>query len=1054
MKRSRQLRYFEALRLALVAVLIAAIAFVTLPIGALNRNRAASVVKAEVEASAATKASVEITVNLYATAYTVGGFPYNMWIWPAGGDGSRYDFKAETVTIRDKQWKTLTATIEGVPFDSDKPAEDAIGVIYKHGTSSNADWGYQSKDLMIPANKIVNNKIEIFLVAGDETIYYDKEDADLSNKFSTVKFSYLNDIYRVQFTTGSLALSETTVLKIKDSNGGVHGSLDCTVIPEGEEKNPNVGKSNGNIDFEGEFDFGETYMLVDESTDEDTRYKSTAISKVSLYDNDKVFGSKYNYDGKDLGVTFSADKITYKLWAPASKSVTLNIYASGEGGDAEETIEMKRSDKEGEAGVFEAETSKDMSGKYYTYSVLTGSTKSEIVDPYARSAGRNGKRGMILDLDTTDPDGWANHHRPAARGSYSNAIIYEMHIRDMTIHESSNVSKANRGKFLGLTESYSDKITPLDYIKSLGVTEVHILPMFDFATVNENFNVAEYGAANQFNWGYDPLNYNVPEGSYSSDPADGAKRVNELKQMIMALHKADIRVIMDVVYNHVSDAANSNFEKILPGYFFRTNSAGGFTNGSGCGNDTASERYMFHKFIVDSVNYWADEYKLDGFRFDLMGLHDTLTMNDVYDTLAEKNPDIMVYGEGWTMGTMAETSTMKKADMTHASYMPNIAFFNDITRDAIKGGGFDIPITARGFAEGSKRDAAIYVGAVGGTANTAAGYGILEKKAFASSPLQNINYVSCHDNATLWDKINACADNGDFGGNALETKKAMNRLAATAVFTSQGSVFMLAGEELLRSKPTTEENDYDNRPEKWLYDDYYFADNSYKSPDSTNAIDWSLADKNSDMVDYYKALIELRKNTPQFHLSTKAQIDANVTIIDDKMRDGVACYAIKNPTSNEYVVLLFNGTSTKTAINVPQGNYSVYINGKKANGTTPVATFTGDSFTVGAFSAVVMKADNLDVNGWKYSIKEVEDDDNGKLGLALGLGIGIPAAVLIAGGVVFGVMYSKKKGKKGKGADDKASGDGTPDEKPEEAPSEAPAEESAEQTPEEPKSEE
>ncbi len=1033
MKRSKQMSYFGALRLALIVLLIAAIAIVALPLGMLGgrHGNAQSVASADTKPSTVTEHTVTLTVNMYSTEYTVAGHPYNMWLWAAGGGGKEFEFKADTVTLRNRQWKTLTAEIAKVPIDSANPTADAIGVILKRGSAAKDEWLWKTVDMFIPANKIVDDKVTIYLVAGDETIYYDVEEPDLSIKFKEAKINYLAETYRVHVDAGASKFTENTVLKIKDSAGGVHGELDCTKIPDGAAANPNVGKSSANIDFTGEFDFGETYTLIDESTDEATRFKSAVISKIALYDNDAAFGSKYNYDGKDLGVTFAADKIVYKLWAPAAKMVKLNIYADGETGAAEDVIEMTR----GEKGVFTTETAKSMSGKYYTYTIVAGSTTNEIVDPYARSAGRNGKRGMILDLDSTDPEGWASHSRPAARGSYSNAIIYEMHVRDMTIHASSNVSENNRGKFLGMTEKASEgngnKKTPLDHIKALGITEVHILPMFDFATVTENFNVATYNAAGQFNWGYDPLNYNVPEGSYSSDPADGAVRVKELKQMVMALHEAGIRVIMDVVYNHVSNAGNSNFEKILPGYFFRTNSAGNYLNFSGCGNDTASERYMYHKFIVDSVNYWADEYKLDGFRFDLMGLHDTLTMNDVYDTLSEKNPDIMVYGEGWEMKSMTETTELKRADMLHAADMPNIAFFNDITRDALRGGGFGAAVTARGFIEGNAKDAAIYIGAVGATNNADAGYGSLGKKSFTVNPTQNINYVSCHDNFTLWDKINACAAVDE------DAKKAMNRLGAAAVLTSQGPSFFLAGEELLRSKPTTAKNDYDNSPQKYLNENYYFADNSYKSPDSVNAIDWTLAETNADMVEFYKQLIALKKNSPQFRIQTKAQLDACVVIADANKADGIASYAVKDPGSDEWAVLLFNSTDTASEVDIPSGDYSVYVNGAQANADTAIATFSGDKFTVGARSAVIMKANlaTTDVQKWSDDKNNqgggntppsgdgsstADGKDDGKksnLGLALGLGIGIPAAVLIAGGAVFGVMYNKKKGKKGKDAE-------------------------------------
>lgn len=1029
MKRSKQLRYFEKLKAAMVVLLAVAIALVALPFGLLAKSGVISSASAE-EDGGKTTATVEVTVNFYSLEYSADGYPYDLHLWAFESGGTDYEFEKDTVTMRNKKWKTVTVTIKDVPFDSANPTANAIGVIYKHGTENDERWGWQTKDLFIPANKIVNNKVTIYLVNGYEEIYYNPEDPDLSTKFKEAKFNCMmvnnQETYRVQLETGSAKLTETTKLIIKDSNGAVHGTLDCTVA----ENASLVGKNSANINFTGTFDFAETYTLVDESTDEETRFATATVNKVSLYDNETAFTSKYNYEGT-LGAEYSKAQTKFTVWSPVAKSVKLNIYAAGEGGVAE-SYDMTA----GEKGTWTHTLSGDQNGKYYTYTV----GNKEIVDPYARSAGRNGKRGMILDLDTTDPEGWATHSRPAARGSYSNAVIYETHIRDITVHPSSNVSAANRGKFLGLTEKASEdngnKKTPLDHIKELGVTEVHILPMFDFATVNETFNVAELDGENQYNWGYDPLNYNVPEGSYSSNPANGAVRVKELKQMVMALHEAGIRVIMDVVYNHVSNAGNSNFEALLPDYFFRTDNTGKKTNGSGCGNDTASERFMYHKFMVESVNYWADEYKLDGFRFDLMGLHDIDTMNEIYNTLSAKNSDIMVYGEGWRMGTLEDT---KAANMFNASQMPNIAFFNDITRDALKGGGFGMPMTARGYVEGGRGDAGVYIGAVGGTTNGDAGYRSLGKSAFAANPTQNINYVSCHDNASLWDKINACSLSNDEA-----TLKAMNRLAATAVLTSQGPTFFLAGEEMLRSKPVDKDKHalvyneannewsdptYDSRPYAWITDsEHLFSDNSYKSPDSVNAIDWTLAETNADMVDFYKQLIALRKNSPMFRLTTKAQIDACVTIADSKISDGLVAYAVKDPDSDEYAVLLFNNNAEATEMAVPNGEYCIYVNGAQANGTTALSTFTGDKVTVGAFSAVVMKGEleAEQVAAWKVAARPSTetppastdnkgDDDDTNLGLALGLGIGIPAAVLIAGGAVFGAMYSKKK--KGNGGD-------------------------------------
>lgn len=1004
--------------LMLVAV-FALLSFAYGPVGGLGR------INAQVESAvadtagdgteSAEKIDVELTVYYYSKTGNYNG--HNMWLWEDnGGDGSKYkhDFDEGTVEVDGypgKQWKKLTETIHNVDMSIAAP----IGAIIRKTKDGN-EWGLQTSNLMLDGSHIKDGKLNVYIVQLSEdkssisvSVFYNAEDA-MANKITR---AFFNSLTRVRVETG-MAITDKSVFKLKDAEDNVYGTLDCSDAANASV----VGAAAFNLvlDSAFEIDFGKKYRVVDDPAapfDTDSNFTEKEVSFTTLFDMDAF--SDFEYSGT-LGAEYSAAQTKFTVWSPYATEMKLNIYAAGEGGTAT-SYDMRA----GEKGTWTYTLTGDQNGKYYTYTVINGSSQREIVDPYARSAGRNGKRGMILNLAATNPDGWETHSKPAPRGSYSNAVIYEGHVRDLTIHESSNVTAANRGKFLGLTESSATnggKTTPLDHIKALGVTELHILPMFDINSVDEYSGNAEYNKKGEYNWGYDPLNYNVPEGSYSSDPTDGAKRVNELKRMIMALHEAGIRVIMDVVYNHVADANGSNFQALMPNYYFRTNADGSFTNGSGCGNDTASERTMYHKFMVDSVNYWADEYKIDGFRFDLMGLHDTLTMNEIYDTLAVKNPDIMVYGEGWEMGNMAETSEKKKADMFHAADMPNIAFFNDITRDALKGGGFGQAITSRGYIEGNLKEAAIYVGAVGGTNNAGAGYNTLSKTAFATNPTQNINYVSCHDNSTLWDKINACAIDADDG-----LRKAMNRLAAAAVFTSQGPTFFLAGEELLRSKPTTKENDYDNRPEKWLDRDYYFADNSYKSPDSVNAIDWSLAQTNADMVEFYTQLIALRKNSPQFRLTTKQQIDTCLTIADEYLMNGVASYAVKDPASDEYAVVLFNATANAVDVLVPDGEYSVYVNGARADGTTPISEFKGSSFNVGAFSAVVMKGElSADkVSAWKELVttpkpgpsEPTAPAENDNLGLVLGLSIGIPVAVLAIGGIVFYVLYSKKKKSKG-----------------------------------------
>lgn len=1026
-------KHLYFLRRAMVALLVAVFAVLTLPVGLLGRlGQSRGAANAEVETATDTNgaqppvltsadaATFTLTFNYYRKGADYTG--WNLWSWSAGVDGKQYDFTEKT--IDGNKWLTTEVTFTDIEPDGEK----VVGVIARKG-----NWEAKAiaSDTWITleyftydddAGKYIG---EVFMADDVAEVYKNAQDAVSHKVIRKITKATFTDFKTVELTL-NIGAEETSVFKLKSDDETI---ATASVANKGFTKGAKSVKLNLGDSFV--LNFGKTYTVFDEPTvtfDEEKHFPKHDIDMAGLYDT-AAFEEKYGYKGT-LGAEYSAAQTKFTVWSPVAASMKVKIYAAGEGGEGTEYPMTA-----GTMGEWTATVTGDLNGKYYTYVVDNGTAVKEIVDPYARSAGRNGKRGMIIDLDSTDPEGWANHSRPAARGSYSNAIIYETHIRDLTMHESSNVSAEHKGKFLGLTERASaanqNKKTPLDHIVDLGVTEVHILPMYDINSVDEYTGNAVFNGTKQYNWGYDPLNYNVPEGSYSTDPTDGAVRVNELKQMVMALHKAGIRVIMDVVYNHVADAGGSNFQALMPNYYFRTNEDGSFANGSGCGNDTASERAMYHKFMVDSVNYWADEYQLDGFRFDLMGLHDTVTMNEIYDTLAKKNPDVMVYGEGWKMGTMVETDTKKTADMFHAKLMPNIAFFDDTTRDALKGGGFGQAINAKGFIEGNKRDAAIYIGAVGATINTTAGYGSLGKTPFASNPTQNINYVSCHDNTTLWDKINASVSSD------LNTRKAMNRIAAAAVLTSQGPTFFLAGEEMLRSKPVDkatltynedskeyEDKVNDSRPYPWMSNsEYFFSDNSYKSPDSVNAIDWTLAETNSDMVDFYKQLIALRKNTPQFRLSTKKQIDECVSIPDPEMKDGVVSYVIKDPNSDEYVVVLFNVTESAVDVQIPNGTYSVYVNGNEANAVTALSEVNGSSVNVGSFSAMVMKSTSAlskdavyawmnKVNPEKYPLEEESN-----LGLALGLGIGIPVAVLIAGGVVFGVMYSKKK--KGKGNADK-----------------------------------
>ncbi len=1020
-KSGNRVNVFKALSALFVA---AALALLSAPAGlgiASAKTPAAPVEAVENgKTTVSTLASVQVTYHYWRKDQTYTD--WNVWQWKVGADGAQVDFTTEKpVTGKPNNvWKVATSTLTSVAESG-----DAIGFIVRQGNWSAKDPGI---DMIIKGDKITDGKVSVYVVSGDETIYYNEADSisAMGNKISEAAFADESTVHIVT----SERITNKSYFKLKDAEGHVVGELDCTAATPSTAAAAAIGYANCDIKLSGgaKLDYTETYTVYDEPAvrDDEVNFAPKKVSKGKLFKTAE-FNNKFTYTGK-LGAEYTSSRTTFRVWSPLASSMSIKLYSAGTGGEPLSINEMTL----GEKGVWEVAVDGDLNGKYYTIAANVEGNNVETIDPYAVSAGKNGDRGMILDLASTNPEGWSTQSNPTL-ASYSDAVIYEAQLRDLTIHESSGVSAPNRGKFLGLTETGTKNAngssTALDYLKKLGVTEVHFQPLFDFASVDEGFTTATYNKDGEYNWGYDPKNYNVPEGSYSSDPSDGAKRVKEMKQMVMALHNAGIQVVMDVVYNHVSSEASSPFNKLVPGYYFRYQNNGTPFNGSGCGNETASENAMFRKFMIDSTLYWTKEYKIDGFRFDLMGLHDITTMNAIYDALSasDVNPDVIIYGEGWTggdSGLMDSQSALQK----NANKMPNIAVFDDIVRDELKGSVFTT--SDKGFVSGKLNDPAIYVGAVGATDNSKAGYSLVNKTAFAANPTQNINYVSAHDNSTLWDKLNASVKED------RDVLKSMNRMAATAVLTGQGPSFFLAGEEMLRSKPTQKGNKYDNRPTPYLTDkNYYFSDNSYKSPDSVNAIDWNLIDTNADMVEFYTQLIAIKKTFPQFRLTTKAQIDDNVIITDTALKDGVAMYAVKDPSSNEYAVVIFNNKANAVKVSVPNGSYKVYVDGDKANATEELSSFSGSSYTVGARSAVVMKGELKadDVKNWSATATDVSGNDS-NLGLALGLGIGIPAAVLIAGGVVFGVLYSKKKKAKGgpdnKGGDDGKGGDGNanPDE--------------------------
>ena len=605
------------------------------------------------------------------------------------------------------------------------------------------------------------------------------------------------------------------------------------------------------------------------------------------------YASLPSYNGEDLELLVDNSGTHFRLWSPESNAARVLIYNTDRNTIAIDTLEMAKA----EQGTWKASVPEKLYGKFYTFQINhKGKWLDETPGVWAKAVGTNGRRAAIIDFSTTNPAGWDNDNGPEI-GSIADVIIYEMHHRDFSIHPSSGI--VNKGKFLALTEQGTRSIlgdkTGIDHLKELGITHVHILPSYDYNSVDES-----QLASNKYNWGYDPYNYNAPEGSYSTNPANPATRILEMKQMIKSLHDAGIGVIMDVVYNHTANNDDSNFSLTAPGYYYRYRQDGSYSDASGCGNETASEHEQMRNYIVNSVKYWAEEYHIDGFRFDLMAIHDTETMNKVAKTLKEVNPRIFVYGEGWTCGD-SPLPVERRALKENVAKMEGIAVFSDDLRDAVKGhysNGEN-----RGFATnatGNKET--VKIGIVASTAHPQVDYskGNNSKFAYATAPTQIINYVSCHDDFSLTDKLHV-----SMKGASEEEMMRAARLAQTIVFTSQGTPFMFAGEEIFRDK-------------KGIH-------NTYNKPDSVNAIDWTLKHKNAEQFNYYCELTKLRKAHPAFRMTTAEQIAKHI-VFDNTAEDNLISYSIKdnaNGDSWKEIKLIFNGSNEVAEVKVKKGEWTI-----------------------------------------------------------------------------------------------------------------------------------
>lgn len=650
---------------------------------------------------------------------------------------------------------------------------------------------------------------------------------------------------------------------------------------------------------------------------------------------------KSAYSGNDLGASYSKKATTFKVWSPNAASVRVNIFEHGSDNEGDAGSIMSRAmslDKT--TGVWSVTINGDLLNKYYTYSVTHGKTTKETADVYAKACGVNGQRSMVVDLSTTNPDGWENDKHVLVQNQ-TDASVWEISVADFSSSESSGVSEANRGKYLAFTEEGTTvngvqgaSSTCVDYLKKLGVKYVQIMPFYDFGSVDENKNIMD-----QYNWGYDPVNYNCPEGSYSTNPKKGEVRIKECKQMIQALHNAGIGVIMDVVYNHTY-TSDSWFQRTVPNYYYRMNNDGTFSNGSGCSNDTASEHLMFRKYMIDSVTYWASEYHIDGFRFDLMGLHDVTTMNSIRTALDNLYADgsgsqILMYGEAWDMATNCDEGTVLASQKNLKQLSDRIGAFDDTIRDAIKGstGGTD-----GAFVQEGSRRANLKTG-IAGQSDTTTGW--------ANVPSQCVTYASCHDNLCLYDKLVGSV----YGADGKYRKRyedlvAMNKLSAAIVITSQGIPFSLGGEEFCRSKDGDE--------------------NSYASSRKENMLDWENVDLYSDVIEYYRGLYKIRDAFAAFSDSTAATANS-LTYLSDVPK-GVMGYTINNTESGKWsqMCVIFNGSDSAQNVTA-KGDWVVLADNKTA-GLRNIKNVT-NSVKVEAHSAVIM------VDTKSYDSAGIMDDE-------------------------------------------------------------------------------
>ncbi|PGD78070.1 type I pullulanase [Bacillus toyonensis] len=796
---------------------------------------------------------------------------WNLWMWGENANGKSYEFTGE-----DEFGKYAKIKIDG--------DYNRVGFIIRTN-----EWEKDGGDRWI--ENIKDGRAEVWILSGDEKVYNSKPSSDLTIQKATIdSFNEITVTTNVPFNIKEQKI-EIEGIKIKEINPFDKNGGDIT--------------NKVKIITEQKIDLKQTYKVKIENL----AYTNTEIGKVIR---SEEFDKLFYYSGNDLGNIYSPQHTKFRVWAPTASEAKLVTYKKWN-----DKIGTEINMQQGEKGTWKAEIKGNQKGLFYTYKVKIGDKWTEAVDPYVRAASVNGDKGVVIDLNETNPKKWKANKKPEFKKP-EDAIIYELHVRDLSIQPESGIKQ--KGKYLGVTEKGTKGPegvkTGLDHMKDLGVTHVQFLPIFDYASVNE-----ETLNEPQYNWGYDPKNFNVPEGSYSTNPYEPTVRITELKQMIQVLHDNNLRIVMDVVYNHMYNAAESNFHKLVPGYYYRYNEDGTFANGTGVGNDTASERKMMRKFMVDSVTYWAKEYNLDGFRFDLMGIHDYETMNEIRKAVDQIDPSIILHGEGWDLNTPLAAEL--KANQKNAEKMKGIAHFNDNIRDGLKGSVFEEK--ENGFVNGKQNmEDRIKKGIT-------AGIDYDTNSSTYQDPEQVLTYVEAHDNHTLWDKLELTNP-----GDSAEVRKQMHKLSSSILLTSQGIPFLHAGQEFMRTK----------------YGDH----NSYKSPDSINQMDWLRRAAYNNEVDYMKGLIDLRKKYPAFRMTSTEQIKKHISFIDAPKN--VIAYSIDgkgNGNKNENFMVAHNANRESVDITLPsKGPWKVLVDGKQA-GSKTLYVVHNNKIKVPALSSFVLK---------------------------------------------------------------------------------------------------